>query len=340
MFINYLNDMKSWILFFFGMLGLTDAILWLDQGIAVEFVSVIYFNTLIFTFFIIFIVWRYRKEMKFVKELSIVMDEPELDWHEALPKSSFKRDEILSDVLRQVAISSAKKISDLKRESFIESDYTASWVHEVKAPLTAMKLTMDGHRSNPVIRKIEAEWLRVYLLVDQQLYISRLPTLEADYVLEPNDVFNLVTAEVRELSSWCMEKNIAVEFEGDSKEVVTDVKWSRFIIRQLITNAVKYSPLGGTIIARVSVNPTGNTVLSIRDDGPGIEAHDLPRIFDKGFTGGTGRLHNAATGLGLYLAQTVAIKIGITLWAESEKAQGTTIYMIFSTENEFDKLLT
>ena len=135
----------------------------------------------------------------------------------------------------------------------IESDYTAAWVHEVKAPLTAMKLTMDGHRSDPVIRKIEAEWLRVHLLIDQQLYISRLPTLEADYVLEKTDVHRLVTAEVRELASWCMEKNIAVEFEGEDKEVVTDVKWCRFIIRQLVTNAVKYSPIGGTIIISINV---------------------------------------------------------------------------------------
>jgi len=103
---------------------------------------------------------------------------------------------------------------------------------------------------------------------------------------------------------------------------------------------VKYSPSGGTIIIRTSVNPRGNIVLSIQDEGIGIKAHDLPRIFDKGFTGGTGRLYNAATGLGLYLAQTVAIKIGITLWAESGKEQGTTLYMMFSIENEFDQLLT
>lgn len=340
MFVSYLNDIKSWILFFFGMLGLADAILWLDQGIKVEYVSVFYFNILLLTFFILFIVWRYRKEMKFVRKLSLLMDEPELDWHEALPKTTFMRDRVMLEALHQVAVSSAKEIADLKRESFIEGDYTAAWVHEVKAPLTAMKLTMDGHRSNPVIRKIEVEWLRVYLLIDQQLYISRMPTLESDYVLEPTDVFSLVTAEVRELSSWCMEKNIAVELEGESKEVVTDIKWGRFIIRQLITNAVKYSPIGGIIHIEAHINPTGNTVLSIKDDGPGIKAHDLPRIFDKGFTGGTGRLHNAATGLGLYLAQTAATKIGITLWAESEKEQGTTLYMIFSIENEFDKLLT
>ena len=150
----------------------------------------------------------------------------------------------------------------------------------------------------------------------------------------------LAKAEVRELATWCMEKNVAVEFEGEELEVVTDVKWSRFIIRQMLTNAVKYSPEGGTIFISTKVNPLGRPSLTIKDEGPGIESHDLPRIFEKGFTGGTGRLHNAATGMGLYLAQIIAGKIGLTLTAQSEIGQGAVISMIFSIENDFDKTIT
>lgn len=332
--------MKSWIFFFVLALGFADALIWLDAGIDVEFSSVLYFNMLLLIAFLLFIVWRYRTEMKFTKELSKLADEPSLDWYEALPEPIFSKDKVAIETLRLVAASSSKEIAELRYANLFESDYTAAWVHEVKAPLTAMKLTMDGHRDEPVIRKIQTEWLRVHLLIDQQLYISRMSTLEADYVLEKTNVHGLVTAEVRELASWCMEKNIAVEFEGEDIEVITDMKWCRFIIRQVVTNAVKYSPIGETIIISMSVNPTGNVSLYIKDDGPGIEAHDLPRVFDKGFTGGTGRLHNAATGLGLYLAQTVAEKIGIMLHARSETGQGTTLQMTFSTENDFDKTIT
>jgi len=332
-------DIKSWILFFIAALGFADLLIWLDAGIDAEFSSVLYFNILLLIFFALFIVWRYRKEMKFVKELTILAEVTSLDWHEALPETIYKRDEIVIELVRQAAISSSNKISEIRYANVIESDYTAAWVHEVKAPLTAMKLTMDGHRTEPVIRKIEAEWLRVHLLIDQQLYISRMPTLEADYILEKTDVHGLVTAEVRELASWCMEKNIAVEFEGEDKEVITDVKWCRFIIRQIVTNAVKYSPNGGMLVISINNTESGNVVLTIKDNGLGIQAHDLPRIFDKGFTGGTGRIHNAATGLGLYLAQTVAEKIGIMLQAQSEMGQGTALEMTFSTENDFDKTL-
>ncbi|MHA6260438.1 sensor histidine kinase [Sporosarcina sp. CAU 1771] len=339
MFLNYLKDMKSWVLFFIVGLALADLLIWLDKGMDMKLTSVLYFNILLATLFVLFVVLRFFKETRFSKELSILVDEPVFDWHEALPETTFARDEVVSEILRKVAVSTSKELSYLKRESLIESDYTAAWVHEVKAPLTAMKLALDGQPKDPFVRKIEAEWLRVHLLIDQQLYISRLPTLETDYVLEPIDIYRLVTFEVRELASWCLEKNIAIEFEGEGIEVTTDVKWCRFIIRQLLTNAVKYSPIGGTITITAHVNPTGNTVLAIKDDGPGIKTHDLPRIFDKGFTGSTGRLHNAATGLGLYLAQTVATKIGITLQVQSESEQGTNLYMTFSTENEFDKVL-
>lgn len=337
MFIHYVRDMKSWILFFVLSLGLADMLIWLDPGIDAKFASVLYFNMLLFVILILFIVWRYRVEMKFTKQLVVLVEEQTKDWQEALPETTFLRDEITKEVLQQAAMEFSSELSAIRKDRVIEGDYTAAWVHEVKTPLTAMKLTMDAHRENHVIRKIETEWLRVHLLIDQQLYISRLPTLEADYVLEKSNLRQLATAEVRELATWCMEKNIAVELEGGGLDVVTDVKWSRFIIRQLLTNALKYSPEGGTIFISMNVTPLGNAVLTIKDEGLGIEPHDAPRIFDKGFTGGTGRLHNAATGLGLYLAQTVAEKIGIQLTVQSEVGKGTIVGMTFSIENEFDK---
>ena len=109
-------------------------------------------------------------------------------------------------MLRQVADDYTKRLYDLKATNVIESDYTAAWVHEVKAPLTAMKLVIEANRSEPALQKIETEWLRVHLHIDQQLYISRLPSLESDYVVEKSGIHQLVAAEVRELQSWCTEK--------------------------------------------------------------------------------------------------------------------------------------
>lgn len=340
MFISYIKDMASWILFFLLALGFADLLIWLDQGIGTKFSSVLYFNILLITAFIFFIYWRYRKEMKFTRELSAFTGGSTIDWHEALPETLFMRDEITKGVLQVAALSFSQQLAAIRQVNVMESDYTAAWIHEVKAPLTAMKLLIDANRTDPAAQKLEAEWLRVYLLIDQQLYISRLPTLEADYIVEETDVQRLAAAEVRELATWCLEKNIAVEFEGEKAKVITDIKWSRFMIRQVLTNAVKYSPIGSTIIISITIKTSGHVVLTLTDEGPGILPHDLPRIFDKGFTGGTGRLHNAATGLGLYLAKLVADKIGITLHVDSEVDHGTAVTITFTIENEFDSTRT
>lgn len=340
MFLTYLDDMKSWIFFFLISIGLVDLILWLDEGIAVKFTSALYFNILLIFFFIVFLGWRYRTETKFTAELAELIEEEADDWHVALPEAIYRRDEVTKDMLTQAATHFSRELSNVKKLSVHEGDYIAAWVHEVKTPLTAMKLIIDEHRGNPEFQKLESEWLRLHLLVDQQLSISRLASLETDYVLEKTSLQKLASAEVRELASWCMEKNIAVEFEGDNIEVIADVKWCRFIIRQFLTNAVKYSPIGGMIHISMNKNSTGHAVLTIQDEGSGIQPHELPRIFDKGFTGGTGRIHNAATGLGLYLANTVATKMGITLTVDSQKGEGTLSEIAFPNENDFNKVLT
>lgn len=339
MFSSYLSDRKSWLFFFLGMLILVDLILWLDQGIVVEFVAVFYFNLLVLILMVLFIIWRYKAETKFTKELAELVENESEDWLVTLPQPSFTQEKMINEILHDVAITNSEKLAKLERINTNESDYLASWVHEVKAPLTAMKLKIDAHRHDSVIRKIESDWVRIHLLIDQQLSIARLPTLETDYLVEKTNLQGLVNAEVREIASWCLEKDLAVEFEGEDIEVATDSKWCRFIIRQALTNAVKYSPVKGIILVSITFNPSGHTVLRIKDEGKGIPPHDLPRIFEKGFTGGTGRLHNAATGLGLYLAKTVAGKIGITLTVHSVVNEGTEISLTFTKENEFAKVL-
>lgn len=338
MVFGFLRDRRSWILFILLFLGGADLLFWLDPGIDVELSSLLYVNILLLILLTIFCLWRYYKETAYVRELALLAEVAETDWIEALPVAHFKRDEMVNRLLTEAGASYSDQLTTIRQSSIVQGDYTAAWVHEAKAPLTAMKLIIDSNRDHPAMRKIEAEWLRVYLLIDQQLYISRLPTLERDYSLEEAELKELVSTEVRELMSWCLEKNIAVDTEGLDASVITDKKWSRFIFRQILSNAVKYSPDGGTITITASQEESGHMILSVKDEGPGIAPHDLPRIFDKGFTGSTGRIHNAATGLGLYLAKMVADRIGVTLYASSHPTEGTTVEMAFSLENEFDHI--
>ncbi|MBP1997062.1 sensor histidine kinase [Paenibacillus eucommiae] len=340
MILRYLYDRKSWILFFVLSLLFVDLMIWIDNGIAIRADSMLFLNMLLILAMAAFLGWRYQKEMKYARSLMELAEEIHEDWIETLPAAYFYQEEATNQLLRAADHWYWHKVSDGNAARSVEQDYIASWVHEVKTPLTAMKLTIDANKGNPALRKIESEWLRIHLLIDQQLYISRLPSLEADYVLEQTGIQQLAAQEVRELASWCVEKNIAVEFDGEEGFVRTDRKWCRFIIRQLLTNAVKYSPEGGIIYLSTTVTPDGHVRMMIKDEGPGIATHDLPRIFDKGFTGGNGRLQNAATGLGLYLARTVAVKIGISLTVQSGVHEGTAMEMTFTVSNAFESVRT
>ncbi|MGM0896529.1 MAG: sensor histidine kinase [Bacillota bacterium] len=338
MFWPYVNDMKSWIFFFTMALAAADVLLWLDAGLAVELSSLLYMNALLLISLGVFVFWRYRRETAYSWKLARLEGEAAADWHELLPEAKFKRDEQMNEVLQAAAASMAAQLNELRQQNLIQGDYTAAWVHEAKAPLTAIRLLIDSNRSAPGMQRIEAEWLRLFLLIDQQLYISRLSSLEADYAVDNVVLKDVVAPEVRELMAWCREKQLEIELDGLDITVMSDKKWVRFVLRQILSNAVKYSPEGGTIHISARTDSTGHRILTVQDEGPGIPDHDLPRIFDKGFTGGTGRLHNAATGLGLYLAKTVSDKIGITLSADSRTGHGTTMEMAFPLENDFDHI--
>ncbi|WP_432352887.1 sensor histidine kinase [Sporosarcina sp. A2] len=333
---TYSADRRSWIALYLGSLSLTDLLLFLDQGLAISAISIGYLNVLLLAIFILFFIWRYRKETAYSRSLNHLLKELPDDWQEGLPEAVFHQEAIMSALLHSIDSSYRTRMARMQEFVHAEQNDTAAWVHEVKTPLTAMKLLIDANRTAPEIWKIETEWLRVHLLIDQQLYISRLPSIEADYVLEETDIVRLAIEEVRQLMPWCLEKNIAIEIDENPVEVVTDQKWCRFILRQLLTNAVKYSPTGGTLFVQTSSDETGHVSITVADEGPGIPAHEMPRIFDRGFTGNTGRIQHAATGLGLYLAKQAANKIGVHLNGQSDGLTGTQMVITFPVENEFD----
>lgn len=338
MFFRYINEKKSWILYFIFTVLFTDFIIWIDAGIQLEFSAFLYLNIIVSSLFLLFLIWRYFVETAYHKKLKALIN-TELTSNVQLPSPHFSSERITDEVIQKLMIDYEKQLQTIKEYQLIETDYIAAWVHEVKAPLTAMKMIIEENRHDIAVRKIEAEWLRIHLLIDQQLSIARLSFYETDYLLEPSFVREMLTAEVKELAAWCLEKQIAIEFEGEDREVVTDEKWCRFIFRQALTNAVKYSPIGSTVTIIVQKAELGSVQVTITDEGPGIEPHELPRIFEKGFTGDAGRIHNAATGLGLYLAKTVAERIDVTVDAQSEIGQGMSISFTFPLDNEFNLML-
>ncbi len=337
---GYVKERRTWIFYFVCVLLFLDALLLLDNSITASIESIIYLNVVLIVSFVLFFIFRYSRETIFLRKLEELKETPSADWQDVIGVVEHMSDEMMREVLIEMERAYREERTKTRELQVLEADHLDAWVHELKAPLTAMRLIMDRDRMNPIVQALESDWLRLHLLLDEQLYLSRLNTLSSDYLLQRVDLYPLIIQEVKLLSSWCFERNIAVEFEGeDSFEVLTDAKWSPFIVRQLLTNAVKYSPEGGTITICLSKEGEYPSI-TITDEGPGIPATDIPRIFERGYTGKKGRVSNAATGLGLYLAKTVSERIGNSLHVQSRVGEGTTMILYFTKENDYDHLQT
>lgn len=198
-------------------------------------------------------------------------------------------------------------------------DYYTMWAHQIKTPIAAMRLTLQGE-DTPVSRGLSRELRRVEQYVEMAMMFLRLDAGTTDYVFAGHSLDEIVRRELRRFSGEFIGRKIALDYAAPELTVVTDEKWLGFVIGQLLSNALKYTPEG-----KISVYLEAPCTLCIRDTGIGIDPGDLPRIFEKGYTGANGRSDRRASGLGLYLCRRVCANLGVGISAQSEPGSGTVM---------------
>ncbi|MDR6555637.1 sensor histidine kinase [Paenibacillus qinlingensis] len=326
---TFLMERISWIgMFLFGQCLLL-LIAYLD--LSIPFQPVLYIVFLSTILFIIFLIIRYHKETAFFKRLH--------DWESSLDVSGVADAASPFEKIMELAlINQTEQLHQSASRQQIaleqEKDELLSWIHEVKTPLTAMHLMISRVENDPMRASLTFEWLRIHHLLDQQLHQLRLPSIENDLYIEKVDIESLLYMELKSLQSWCIQKGMGFDVQLDVTETLSDAKWLAFILRQILTNAVKYSDKPASDIIVRSFVAQERTMIEITDSGRGIAPKDLPRIFDKGFTSTTWHQDSAATGMGLYLAQKAAHTLHIQLTVQSEVGVGSTFTLIFPQPNE------
>lgn len=206
------------------------------------------------------------------------------------------------------------------------NDYYAMWVHQIKVPIAAMHLLMDEKECNSPLR---LELFKIEQYVEMVLSYARLESDHTDYLIKEYDLDAIVKQAVRKYAPLFIAKKISLNIEPFDLKVITDEKWLQFVIEQLLSNALKYTKKGS-----ISIYVEGGACLVIEDTGIGIAPEDIPRIFDRGFTGYNGRADKKSTGLGLYLCRMAADKLSHKISVESEVGKGT----VFSIDLHRDSL--
>lgn len=218
---------------------------------------------------------------------------------------------ILYDSLKAAENEAAEKLSDM-------TDYYTMWVHQIKTPIAAMGLILQSGDS-PEYSELSENLQRIEQYAEMVLCYLRLDSDSSDLVIREYDLDDIVRQAVRKFSSQFIRRKLKLSYEPLDKKVLTDEKWLLFVIEQVISNAVKYTPSG-----MVQIYCEEPLTLCIKDTGIGIAPEDLPRIFEKGYTGCNGRLDKKASGIGLYLCKRICGKLGHKISAESSD-NGTVI---------------
>lgn len=203
------------------------------------------------------------------------------------------------------------------------TEYYTVWVHQIKTPIASMRLMLQGEDS-AFSRRLSLELLRIEQYVEMVLAYLRLDAPTSDYVLRACSLDEIVRRSARKFASEFIVRRLKLAYEPMELTLITDEKWLGFVIDQLLSNALKYTQEGG-----VRIYLDGKT-LCIADTGIGIAPEDLPRIFEKGYTGYNGRREYHATGIGLYLCRRICGKLGISLAAISTLGEGTTLRLDLS----------
>lgn len=328
MILAYLRERLSWILFFLLIQLLLLFIAAVDSQIPLmPILYIVFLSTMLFS---LFLVLRYNRETKFYKSLQAWDDTYDLS-SISEPESPFET--VAMDALTLQTERFKKESSSHLMEIQEEKDDLLSWIHEVKTPLTTMQLMIERVDDETLKAQLQYEWLRIHLLLDQQLHQRRIPFIRNDLLIEVSALEPIIFQEIRALKSWCMQKGIGFDVSLEVAEVLSDAKWLGFLFRQLLTNAVKYSHSSDIVIKSELVDD--HVRLTVQDFGRGIDPKDMSRIFDKGFTSTTSHQDSAATGMGLYLTQKVADALLIRIQVESKLGMGTIFTLIFPKRNDF-----
>ena len=227
------------------------------------------------------------------------------------------------ELIRLVHRDKMQQMTAFENKKTDMTEYYTMWMHQIKTPIAAMRLLLqsEDHPSTP---ELSEELFRIEQYVEMALQYLRLDSDTSDLLIQRYELDDIIREAVRKYAKLFIRKKIRLNYEAVDMQVLTDEKWLEFVIEQVLSNAIKYTPSGSISIYK---KPEEKQVLVIEDTGIGIRAEDLPRVCERGYTGYNGHTDKRSTGIGLYLCKQILKKLSHEIWLESKPGQGTKVYI-------------
>ena len=224
----------------------------------------------------------------------------------------------INDLLKET-----KELEENNHQEMLE--YFTMWVHQIKTPIFALRLliTSQNASTNDMLLQV----LRIEQYVDMALHYMKLEQISSDLRIKRYDLNELIQDVIKKQATFFIQKKLTLKIDPIDLQVLTDAKWLSFVLEQILSNALKYTKTGGIHIF------VEDEVLYIEDTGIGIKQEDLPRLFEKGFTGYNGRMDKKASGLGLYLCARILKYLGHPIHIQSTQGVGTTVMIDFHVKD-------
>ena len=238
---------------------------------------------------------------------------------ETLPEERTQDDRDYQALIRLLREEQAQLENTMSRRYADMIDYYTVWAHQIKTPIASMRLTLQNEDS-ALSRQLSEDLFRIEQYVEMVLMFLRLDADSTDYVIREYELDAIVRQAVRKYSTQFIHKKVKLHYEPVNTRVITDEKWLLFVVEQVLSNAVKYTPRGS-----VTIRLEEPQTLVIEDTGLGIAPEDLPRGFEKGYTGQRGRADQRSTGIGLYLCRRTLRQLGHTISIHSTPKEGTAV---------------
>ena len=311
--------------------GILFAVIFWIYEIPVEiagyaFLLVILWNVIWFT--LVFI--RYEKRQRILEE-----NQGKIRTEAGgFPEAESRESEMYQELIRQLYEEKKELESSVQIEKQELSDYYSMWVHQIKTPIAALDILLQNTeqmlyqldekemmQETISVSDMKMELFKIEQYVEMALNYLRVEDISSDLVFKKHELDDMVRQVIRKYAKIFISKKIKMDFIPTKACIVTDEKWFIFVLEQIISNALKYTKKG-----QISIYMKEKSLV-IEDTGIGIPAEDLPRIFEKGFTGYNGRENKKSTGIGLYLCKNIMDKLQWNITADSEVGRGTKIYL-------------